>query len=481
MRRRTTAHARQTRPHAPVIEPLEGRRLLATIPMQGVQPPPPIITAYPLPGTNIVASSITTGPDGNLWFLEASSATSKVGRITTDGVLKEFPIPDGFYYAPSHRLTTGPDGALWFTGIRNAIGRITTDGAVSVFPLPNHDGNGGAITGGTASDIAVGPDGNLWFTEGDANLIGRITPTGVVSEFAIPSSAKVGVPGIPENPPTYITSSEPTGIAAGSDGNLWFTESATNKIGRITPTGVISEYALPGMGRQPGEIASGPDGNLYFTVSDNSGGASASASLGLIGKITPAGVVSVFTPPSKPRSISSVAAGPDGNVYFTEDYDPGSQPISGSSIGWITPGGEILGVPVVSPQDLPRSLTGGPDGNIWFTQLLNPTISRLRLPAAPPPVVAPVAPAPVASPFSTSTTPGFHLAAGPFAPFVQAWGRLTSSHASAPVAREYPHVRHVALHQPRLHGRPHPRPSGGTGLGRSGHGGARVRLAHHRG
>jgi len=29
-------------------------------------------------------------------------------------------------------------------------------------------------------------------------------------------------------------SSEPKGIAAGPDGNLWFTEGATSRIGRIT-------------------------------------------------------------------------------------------------------------------------------------------------------------------------------------------------------------------------------------------------------
>ncbi len=42
--------------------------------------------------------------------------------------------------------------------------------------------------------IAVGPDGNLWFTEYAANQIGRVTPAGVITEFPIPtaSSGPVG-------------------------------------------------------------------------------------------------------------------------------------------------------------------------------------------------------------------------------------------------------------------------------------------------
>src|SRR5262249_49346000 len=38
-------------------------------------------------------------------------------------------------------------------------------------------------TGHGAIGITEGPDGNLWFAEFDANAIGRITPTGTITEF----------------------------------------------------------------------------------------------------------------------------------------------------------------------------------------------------------------------------------------------------------------------------------------------------------
>jgi hypothetical protein len=71
-------------------------------------------------------------------------------------------------------------------------------------------------------------------------LIGALTP----NEFWVPTSNAV-----------------PFSIALGPDGNLWFTEVGGNKIGEITPSGAISEFAWHG---NPGGIAS--DGTmLWFT------------------------------------------------------------------------------------------------------------------------------------------------------------------------------------------------------------------------
>ena len=49
-------------------------------------------------------------------------------------------------------------------------------------------------------------------------IIGRITPDGVVTRFPLSSQ-----------------SAAPIAIATGADGNIWFTESGANKIGRLEP------------------------------------------------------------------------------------------------------------------------------------------------------------------------------------------------------------------------------------------------------
>ena len=58
-------------------------------------------------------------------------------------------------------------------------------------------------------------------------------------------------------------SSYPDGIAAGPDGNLWFTESAVNKIGRITTGGIITEFLVPTASSVPIGITTGPDPQLW--------------------------------------------------------------------------------------------------------------------------------------------------------------------------------------------------------------------------
>jgi len=83
--------------------------------------------------------------------------------------------------------------------------------------------------------ITAGPDGNLWFTEimqngsVQAGRIERLTPTGTVSAYSLPSA-----------------NTSATDIITGPDGNLWFTEYDADKIGRITPVGIVTERSTPG-------------------------------------------------------------------------------------------------------------------------------------------------------------------------------------------------------------------------------------------
>ena len=63
------------------------------------------ITEYSIPTPNADLRGITLGPDGALWFNEA--AANKIGRITLQGDVTEFPTPDATF-----GIATGPDGNL---------------------------------------------------------------------------------------------------------------------------------------------------------------------------------------------------------------------------------------------------------------------------------------------------------------------------------------------------------------------------------
>ncbi|WP_330309851.1 MULTISPECIES: hypothetical protein [unclassified Streptomyces] len=56
----------------------------------------------------------------------------------------------------------------------------------------------------------------------------------------------------------------PTGISAGPDGNLWIAEQS-DRIGRFTTAGVLTEYPVPTAGATPVYITAGPDGHMWFT------------------------------------------------------------------------------------------------------------------------------------------------------------------------------------------------------------------------
>src|SRR5713226_6127009 len=99
------------------------------------------ITEYPIPlgprGQAPGPMGITAGPDGALWFTEAGGRS--IGRITTAGVITEYPIDSS-----STAIVVGRDGALWVTGIhRNAraggakIGRLIGGALRTEFRVPS--------------------------------------------------------------------------------------------------------------------------------------------------------------------------------------------------------------------------------------------------------------------------------------------------------------------------------------------------------
>jgi virginiamycin B lyase len=203
------------------------------------------VTTFQIPLVALVEpQGITTGSDGNLWFTE--NGAGKISRMTPAGVVTSFALPQvpppvgspaGTADTTPHptAITAGPDGALWFTGRPGEIGRITTAGVVTEFPLPavpppSGSKPGTASTQATATSIVAGPDGALWFTDIPGE-IGRINTAGVVTEFAVPEippppGSKPGTPGTPASP---------TSITVGPDGALWFGENGA--IGRIATAG----------------------------------------------------------------------------------------------------------------------------------------------------------------------------------------------------------------------------------------------------
>jgi streptogramin lyase len=272
---------------------------------------------------------LALGPDNNLWFTEFSAG--KVAQITTAGAITEVPTPTassnprgiaggpgGYvwyteysanqagYLKPGQAINNeimlsassydpgimrvGPDGNLWISALGGVIYRMNPGGTYITFSVPS-----GSI------DIAAGPDGNVWFTDGSIAHI-NASGTGYTS-FKTPTA-----------------SAGTNGITLGPDSNMWVTEPGLPGIGRCTTSGVVTEFKVTNPGASPSFITAGPDGNVWFTDIGTTTVA--------VGRITPTGAITEF-PLSSGSQPVGIISGPDGNIWYADS--------TGSQIGRMTP------------------------------------------------------------------------------------------------------------------------------------------------
>jgi virginiamycin B lyase len=319
----------------------------------------PALTTFPssLPALG----TITAGSDGNMWLTSENdtASTSAIVRMTPIGQTTVFPTYPG---SAIIGLAPGPDGNMWFTSFGGTaadppgIGVLTPAGLVTDFSNGLSPGANDLL-----NSIVAGPDGNLWFSAGSGESIapqrpeiGRITPTGQITEFRSGLSTKA----IPEQ------------IVAGPDGDLWFVDAGEpGEVGRVTPAGQITEFDVggpSGVGIDVGGVAAGSDGNVWLTdfFPDPS-----------VASITPAGKVTRFTAgllPGRTSEPGDMTRGSDGNVYFVDNDG------WGRAIGRVTPRGQITEFPVNpfgDTSDFIESIASGP-GGIW---MVDGAVRRLSL------------------------------------------------------------------------------------------------------
>ena len=199
------------------------------------------------------------------------------------GLVHEYRIaPPGQSWSRPTTVTNGPDGRLWFA--EAYLSAITTSGTISRYeaPLP-------------VLDVTNGPGGDMWAVAGDSfnHAIVRMSTTGVV-EATHPL-------------PEYFAAEDAVRIAAGPDGNLWY--SRPGYVGRMTPSGVFTEFELPDRDgnpsswTQPGDIVAGSDGALWF------------GSDGGLGRITTDGQIT-FREEVGTNQAVGLGLGPDGSLWF---------------------------------------------------------------------------------------------------------------------------------------------------------------------
>src|SRR5918995_7379758 len=187
----------------------------------------------------------------------------------------------------------------------------------------------------------------------------QAAPVGALKQFRVPTD-----------------NSEPRHITVGSDGNLWFTEGAEfftpdadpdmggtfhNQIGRITPTGEITEFRVEGCQCIMNDIVQGPNNILYFTT-NNAG----------LGRITTSGeVLDVVAPVDEQGNPITSAIGngiaAHGNDVWYTDHNNNS--LWRYSVDPENPNsGEFTQYPLPTPGANPFDVAVDGNGIVWFTE-----------------------------------------------------------------------------------------------------------------
>ncbi len=195
------------------------------------------------------------------------------------------------------------------------------------------DAKGTRATFNRPSKIAVDYSGNLYVADELNNKIRKITPDGMVTTLA--GSGKAGTDNNSKGMAAGFNS--PGGIGVDRQGNVFVADVFNHRIRKITPSGVVSNFAGTG---HPGylddahgllaefnfpvDLAVDENGNLYVADEGNN----------KIRKITPAGSVSTFAGSGSVGALDNrvgvlatfnqpngIAADGKGNVYVADQLN----------------------------------------------------------------------------------------------------------------------------------------------------------------
>ncbi len=182
------------------------------------------LAATKVPTNGSFPYTLTPGPNNTLWVTELFA--SKIGELSSNGTLREYPLPGGIDATPSQLIFTNST-----TGYYADVGRGLNGGGVYSFN-PNHFSP--TLVGGQKltepSSLTIG-SGALWVALHGSSSVGSYNFTTKAWSY------------YPTTPVPWNTTTLPYFVNA-DDSSVWVNEHFGNRMARIVPaTNSITEYS----------------------------------------------------------------------------------------------------------------------------------------------------------------------------------------------------------------------------------------------
>jgi uncharacterized protein (TIGR03437 family) len=296
----------------------------------------------------------------------------------------------------------------------NSSGVITTIagcGEVTSTCIQTGTGDGGPATATLTTgpwDVVADNAGNVYFTDSGTNRVRKVDSSGTITTVAGGGSQGLVEGGVAVN--TQL--GNPVGLAIDSNGNLYLTDVLTNRVLKVTPSGIITTVAgnggkgssgdgLPATGaalNSPHGVAVDSAGNVYIADTANA----------RVRKVNTAGVISTIAgngqaglPTNGAAAVSSSLSAPwgvkvdaNGNVFISDP--PNIRVFEVSASGTITTlaGTGTAGFagdggpPASALLENPTGLAVDAAGDLYIADAMGNRVRKISAATAVPPAIS---------------------------------------------------------------------------------------------
>lgn len=296
---------------------------------------------------------------GRVWFGEMSHNFLTMFDSRTQ-TFTEITPPHGAYSVMG--IVVAPDDTVWFAEQdANYIGHYFPDTkrfhtySLPILHIPDPSDTKHMLALPSApNDLTFDRNGNLWFTELNADSIAVLnTHTSAIRQYPLSS-------------PESVQKLNPYGITVDAHDMVWFTESTAHAVGRLdVVTGKIHLFLLSDASASPMEIASDTHGNVWATSFNNNQ---------LIRLNPTTGVFTSYDAPSTTQGsggLYGLTITQNGEVWVTV-------PAENSLALFDTKTQHFVYSVIPSPNSFPFGLVVDGHNHLWFTEAGSDKIGMLN-------------------------------------------------------------------------------------------------------